>query len=839
MIKLPFLVSRHERVLKKYQQDVKKINALEKVYSQYSDAQLQAQTKVLQNKLAKTARLDSVIHDAFALVREASKRVLNMRHYDVQLIGGLCLAQRQIPEMKTGEGKTLVATLGAYVWALYGKGVHVITVNPYLAERDAQLVRPLHEFLGLTVGVISSEQDADEKRQAYACDITYGTNSEFGFDYLRDHLVEDLAQKVQRGHFSALVDEVDSVLIDEARTPLIISGMSEQDISLLPVARRLAMTLSRQVKEDSTGDVYINEKEKRCTLSEEGLQKVEALLHEWDVLEEGSHYQERHLAIMGLLDAALKAEHLYAKDVDYLIDDDEVKIIDSFTGRVQEGRRWSDGLHQAIEVKESVPLQGESITLSSITYQNYFRMYEHLSGMTGTADTEAREFFEIYNLETIVIPTNRPMQRKDSIDAVYLTHDAKMNAVVGDILKCHEQGQPVLVGTTSVEQSEWISNALQQKNIEHQVLNAKNHAKEAAIIAQAGRLGSITIATNMAGRGTDILLGGNPAFLKEQSVVGTSDESIEALCKSEKQRVIELGGLHVIGTERHESRRVDNQLRGRAGRQGDPGSSKFYLSLEDTLLRIFGGDRLLQMVNKMGMADNEALESAWLSRTIEKAQQRVENQNYEVRKQLLEYDDVANAQRKAFYVHRDAILRGEIDNALTVRDEMLYQEMVQYIPPNSIIEEWDIKGLLQYLEDQWDVKLDAALVTACNEAHEVHHLVTTKAHAIYNEHLGALPSEVQHQMIASTMIKAMDMWWQRHLTELDALREGIHLRAYAQQDPKQIYKKEAFSMFESMVQGMKLDTAKSLQLSRILYHIPHEGAEFEPQIPTLDGFVGN
>ena len=713
MIKFPFLVSRHERVLKKYQQDVKKINALEKVYSQYSDAQLQAQTKVLQNKLAKTARLDSVIHDAFALVREASRRVLNMRHYDVQLIGGLCLAQRQIPEMKTGEGKTLVATLGAYVWALYGKGVHVITVNPYLAERDAQLVRPLHEFLGLTVGVISSEQDADEKRQAYACDITYGTNSEFGFDYLRDHLVEDLAQKVQRGHFSALVDEVDSVLIDEARTPLIISGMSEQDISLLPVARRLAMTLARQVKEDSTGDVYINEKEKRCTLSEEGLQKVEALLHEWDVLEEGSHYQERHLAIMGLLDAALKAEHLYAKDVDYLIDNDEVKIIDSFTGRVQEGRRWSDGLHQAIEVKESVPLQGESITLSSITYQNYFRMYEHLSGMTGTADTEAREFFEIYNLETIVIPTNRPMQRKDSIDAVYLTHDAKMNAVVGDILKCHEQGQPVLVGTTSVEQSEWISNALQQKNIEHQVLNAKNHAKEAAIIAQAGRLGSITIATNMAGRGTDILLGGNPAFLKEQSVVGTSDESIEALCKSEKQRVIELGGLHVIGTERHESRRVDNQLRGRAGRQGDPGSSKFYLSLEDTLLRIFGGDRLLQMVNKMGMADNEALESAWLSRSIEKAQQRVENQNYEVRKQLLEYDDVANAQRKAFYVHRDAILRGEIDNALTVRDEMLYQEMVQYIPPNSIIEEWDIKGLLQYLEDQWDVQLDPALVTAC------------------------------------------------------------------------------------------------------------------------------
>lgn len=835
---ISLFLSRNERILKNYRKRVAAINALEPAMQALTDEQLQNQTQVLRQRLAKSKSIENVLVEAFATVREASRRVLGMRHYDVQLLGGMALVDGKIPEMRTGEGKTLVATLGAYTLALWGKGVHVVTVNPYLAERDANLVRPIHEFLGLTVRHIATEQDPQAKYEAYMADVTYGTNSEFGFDFLRDNLVHDVSEKVQRGHFASIIDEVDSVLIDEARTPLIISGLSQDDVSLLPIARQLAITLTRQKTADSDGDVYIDEKDKRCILSEQGLFRVEQLLQLWNVLSDDSHlYQHQHLAIMGMLDAALRAEYLFTRDVDYLVQNNEIIIIDSFTGRTQEGRRWSDGLHQAIEVKENAEIQGESVTLSSITYQNYFRMYKNLSGMTGTADTEAREFFEIYKLETLVIPPNRKMVREDNLDAVYTTSQEKMKAVVDDIVEAHGRGQPVLVGTTSVEQSELISNLLLKANVTHEVLNAKNHAREAGIIAQAGRRGAVTIATNMAGRGTDILLGGNPVFMKEQGEgLGLSVQEIEALCKKEHQEVLDAGGLRVIGTERHESRRVDNQLRGRAGRQGDPGSSRFYLSLDDGLLRIFGGERLLTMVNKLGLDPGEAIASPWLSKAIEGSQKRVENQHYEVRKQLLEYDDVANAQRMAFYTQRDEVLGGTVDSWIDIRKEALRAAVSNRVPDNSMFEQWDLPSLEQYLRDDWDIVVDLqnAAEAESLEPSDIMLQVLQSADNIYGQHVGALPDSVQEQMIGSTVLKAMDMWWQRHLTELDRLREGIHLRAYAQQDPKQIYKKEAFDMFKNMVDGLRMDTARSLQMSRVLFEIPHEGQEFEQETPTLD-----
>ena len=835
---ISFFLSRNDRILKNYRKRVDAINALEPAMKALSNEQLKNQTLVLKQRLAKTNSMESVLVEAFATVREASQRVLGMRHYDVQLLGGMALVEGKIPEMRTGEGKTLVATLGAYTLALWGKGVHVVTVNPYLAQRDAELVRPIHEFLGLSVQHIAAEHDDKTKRGAYLSDITYGTNSEFGFDFLRDNLVHEVQEKVQRGHFASVIDEVDSVLIDEARTPLIISGLSQDDVSLLPVARKLATMMMRQKTSESPGEVYIDEKDKRCVLSEQGLVRVEKLLQEWEVLSDDSHlYQHQHLSIMGMLDAALRAQYLFTRDVDYLVRDNEVLIIDSFTGRVQEGRRWSDGLHQAIEVKEAVEIQGESVTLSSITYQNYFRMYKHLAGMTGTADTEAREFFEIYKLETLVIPTNKPMVRRDDLDAVYATSVEKMHAVVEDIVESNGRGQPVLVGTTSVEQSELISNLLVKAGIAHEVLNAKNHAREAGIIAQAGRKGAVTIATNMAGRGTDILLGGNPSFLKEQGEgLGLSAAEVGALCLQEQQAVLAAGGLRVIGTERHESRRVDNQLRGRAGRQGDPGASRFYLSLDDGLLRIFGGDRLLGMVKKLGLEPGEAIASPWLSKAIEGAQKRVENQHYDVRKQLLEYDDVANAQRVAFYTQRDAILAGTVDTWVDIRREALSAVVANRVPDNTMLEQWDLPGLEQYLRDDWDIVVDLEQAAEADslEPSDIMGRVLESADSIYGQHVGALPESVQEQMIGSTVLKAMDMWWQRHLTELDRLREGIHLRAYAQQDPKQIYKKEAFEMFQNMVEGLRMDTARSLQMSRVLFEIPHEGQEFEQQAPTLE-----
>ena len=835
---ISFFLSRNDRILKNYRKRVDAINALEPAMKALSDEQLKKQTQVLKQRLAKTNSMESVLVEAFATVREVSQRVLGMRHYDVQLMGGMALVDGKIPEMRTGEGKTLVATLGAYTLALWGKGVHVVTVNPYLAQRDAELVRPIHEFLGLSVTHIASEQDDKAKRAAYLCDITYGTNSEFGFDFLRDNLVHEVQEKVQRGHFASVIDEVDSVLIDEARTPLIISGLSQDDVSLLPIARKLATMMARQKTVESDGDVYIDEKDKRCVLSEQGLVRVEQLLQEWDVLSDDSHlYQHQHLSIMGMLDAALRAEYLFTRDVDYLVRENEVLIIDGFTGRIQEGRRWSDGLHQAIEVKESVEIQGESVTLSSITYQNYFRMYKHLAGMTGTADTEAREFFEIYKLETLVIPTNKPMVRRDDLDSVYATSAEKMHAIVEDIVQSHGRGQPVLVGTTSVEQSELISNLLVKAGVAHEVLNAKNHAREAGIIAQAGRKGAVTIATNMAGRGTDILLGGNPSFLKEQGEgLGLDTAEIEALCSQEQKAVLAAGGLRVIGTERHESRRVDNQLRGRAGRQGDPGASRFYLSLDDGLLRIFGGDRLLAMVKKLGLEPGEAIASPWLSKAIEGAQKRVEGQHYEIRKQLLEYDDVANAQRMAFYTQRDAVLAGTVDAWVDIRREALSAVIANRVPKNTMFEQWDLPGLEQYLREDWDILVDLQEAAEADslEPSDIMGRVLESADNIYGQHVGALPDSVQEQMIGSTVLKAMDMWWQRHLTELDRLREGIHLRAYAQQDPKQIYKKEAFEMFENMVEGLRMDTARSLQMSRVLFEIPHEGQEFEPTSPILE-----
>lgn len=833
-----FFTSRNERLLKTYRKRVLAINSLEPAMQALSDEQLKQQTNVLKARLEKTQSINSVWVEAFATVREASRRVIKMRHYDVQLMGGMALVDGKISEMRTGEGKTLVATLAAYTLALWGKGVHVVTVNPYLALRDSELVRPLHEFLGLSVQHIASEQNQDEKRDAYLADITYGTNSEFGFDFLRDNLVHEATEKVQRGHFASVIDEVDSVLIDEARTPLIISGLSQDDASLLPVARQLATMLVQQKTADGPGDVHIDEKEKRCILSEQGLTSIEEKLQEWGILASEEHrYQHQHLAIMGMLDAALRAEYLYLRDVDYLVRDNEILIIDSFTGRVQEGRRWSDGLHQAIEVKENVEIQGESVTLSSITYQNYFRMYKNLAGMTGTADTEAHEFFEIYKLETLVIPTNKPMARKDQLDAVYATAQEKMNAVVEDIIESNKRGQPVLVGTTSVEQSELISDLLTKKGVFHEVLNAKNHAREAGIIAQAGRKGAVTIATNMAGRGTDILLGGNPSFMHEQGEgLGLTPLEINALCKNEQAEVLAAGGLRVIGTERHESRRVDNQLRGRAGRQGDPGASRFYLSLDDGLLRIFGGDRLLGMVKKLGLEEGEAIASPWLSKSIEGAQKRVENQHYEVRKQLLEYDDVANAQRMAFYNQRDDVLQGVIEDWLDIRKDALSALITRNIPRNSIQEEWNLPKLEQTLKDDWDIVVDLQESARDDniESSDIMLQVLQTADNIYSQHVGALPESVQEQMIGSTVLRAMDMWWQRHLTELDRLREGIHLRAYAQQDPKQIYKKEAFEMFKNMVEGLRVDTARSLQMSRVLFEIPHEGQEFESQAPTLN-----
>jgi preprotein translocase subunit SecA len=815
--------SRNERLIKQYSQVVRSINALEPQMQALSDQELAGKTSEFKNRVAKGETLDDLLPEAFAVVREAGRRVLNMRHFDVQLIGGMVLHDGKISEMRTGEGKTLVATLPAYLNALGGNGVHIVTVNDYLASRDAEWMGRIHRFLGLTVGCNLSHMPHEAKQQAYAADITYGTNNEFGFDYLRDNMVFSPSERVQRGLHFAIVDEVDSILIDEARTPLIISGQSEDNVDLYTRVNVLAPRLVKQEEENGPGDYSVDLKAHQVVLTEEGHEHAERLLTEAGLLPPGSSlYEPANIALMHHLYAALRAHALYHRDQHYVVQDGEVVIVDEFTGRLMSGRRWSDGLHQAVEAKEGVPIQKENQTLASITFQNYFRMYAKLAGMTGTADTEAYEFEQIYGLETVVIPTHRPMVRKDHLDLVYRTAAEKYRAVIDDLRDCHTRGQPVLVGTTSIEINEFLSGLLKKEKLPHQVLNAKQHASEAQIVAQAGRPGMITIATNMAGRGTDIVLGGNPqgdidAVANDQSLSeGQKAEriaSIRAEWQKRHDQVIALGGLHIVGTERHESRRVDNQLRGRAGRQGDPGSSRFYLSLEDPLLKIFASDRVAAIMQRLNMPEGEAIEHSWVTRAIENAQRKVEARNFDIRKQLLEYDDVANDQRKVIYEQRNELLEAtDISDTMTaMREDVIRSMFFQHLPPESVEEQWDVAGLEKMLKSelsldvparQWleeDSKLDPEGLLA---------KILEAAHAHYQAKIDAVGKEAMHHFERGIMLQSLDTHWREHLAALDHLRQGIHLRSYAQKQPKQEYKREAFELFSYLLDTVKHEVTR-------------------------------
>jgi preprotein translocase subunit SecA len=815
--------SRNERLLKQYGQQVRQVNALEPAIAALPDDALRAKTAELKKRVADGATLDEVLPEAFAVVREAGKRTLGMRHFDVQLVGGIALHNGKIAEMRTGEGKTLVATLPAYLNALSGKGVHIVTVNDYLAQRDADWMGRIYRFLGLTVGVNLSQMPHDQKQAAYAADITYGTNNEFGFDYLRDNMVFAPGERVQRPLTYAIVDEVDSILIDEARTPLIISGQADDNVETYYRLNEIPPKLTRQAEEKGPGDYWVDEKAHQVLLSEEGHEKSEGLLGAAGLIPAGtSLYDASNIGLVHHLYAALRAHALFHRDQHYVVQNGEVVIVDEFTGRLMSGRRWSDGLHQAVEAKEGVPIQRENQTLASITFQNYFRMYQKLAGMTGTADTEAFEFQQIYHLETMVIPTNLPMVRRDENDQVYRTFQEKVDAIITDIRDCHKRGQPVLVGTTSIENSELLSKILDKEKLPHQVLNAKQHASEAQIVAQAGRAGIITIATNMAGRGTDIVLGGT---IEPQVLAVREDESLPAAEKEQRiasmrsewqarhDAVIKAGGLHIIGTERHESRRIDNQLRGRAGRQGDPGSSRFYLSLEDPLLRIFGGERLGTIMQKLKMPEGEPIEHPIVNRSIAKAQTRVESRNFDIRKQLLEYDDVANDQRKVIYQQRnelleatdiadtiDGMIRGEVDNVAR-----------RYIPPESVEEQWDVKGLEAALAS--DYQLDAPVAAWLAEDHDlaeeaVRERIVEMAVAQWRGKETQAGAEVMRQFERSLMLQTLDQHWREHLANLDHLRQGIHLRGYAQKNPKQEYKRESFELFSDMLDRIKQDVVR-------------------------------
>ncbi len=804
--------SRNERLLKRMDKVVAEINALEPEISTLSDEQLHAKTSEFRGRLAKGESLDDIFTEAFAVVREAGKRVLGMRHFDVQLIGGIVLNDGKIAEMRTGEGKTLVATLAVYLNALEGRGVHVVTVNDYLARRDADWMGRLYKFLGLTVGVILSGQDHGAKKEAYAADITYGTNNEYGFDYLRDNMAFSTEDKVQRELHYAIVDEVDSILIDEARTPLIISGPTEDSSDLYTKINKLIPRLERQESEKvGDGDYYVDEKSRQAYLTEKGHQKVEDLMTETGLLLEGeSLYDATNIKLMHHLNAALRAHSLFQKDVDYIVANGEVVIVDEFTGRTMPGRRWSDGLHQAVEAKEGVRIQHENQTLASITFQNYFRLYKKLAGMTGTADTEAYEFQQIYGLEVVVIPTNQPVARSDHSDLVYLTPDEKFEAICADIKDCRERQQPVLVGTASIETSEYLSGLLNKAGIKHEVLNAKFHQREAEIVAQAGRPGAVTIATNMAGRGTDIVLGGN--LEAELSVIDAADTGAREKVKQEWQRrheqVVASGGLHVIGTERHESRRIDNQLRGRSGRQGDPGSSRFYLSLRDNLMRIFASDRVAALMQKLGMQKGEAIEHPWVTKAIENAQRKVEGHNFDIRKQLLEYDDVANDQRKVVYQQRSELMAtddvSETINA--IRHDVLNEVISAYIPPNSMDEQWDIPGLEKAIEAEFGMRMPIG--RWLEEDHSLHEetlrekIEQTLVDAYKAKEMQA-GSGVMRHFEKAVMLKVLDDQWKDHLSSMDHLRQGIHLRGYAQKNPKQEYKREAFELFTQMLDRIK------------------------------------
>ncbi|ART52846.1 preprotein translocase subunit SecA [Acidovorax carolinensis] len=831
--------SRNDRLLKQYRKTVTRINAMEPDYEKLTDDALRAKTLEFKERVAKGESLDDLLPEAFAVVREGSKRIMKMRHFDVQLLGGMALHHGKIAEMRTGEGKTLTATLPVYLNALSGKGVHVVTVNDYLANRDAMWMGRLYNFLGLTVGINLPNMPREEKQAAYAADITYGTNNEYGFDYLRDNMVYEAGDRVQHGLNFAIVDEVDSILIDEARTPLIISGQAEDHTAMYIAMNKVVPLLVRQEGEadprtgegvTKPGDFTLDEKTHQVFLTEQGHESAERILANQGLIAEGaSVYDPANITLMHHLYAALRANHLYHRDQHYVVQNGEIVIVDEFTGRLMSGRRWSEGLHQAVEAKEGVTIQAENQTLASITFQNYFRLYNKLAGMTGTADTEAYEFQEIYGLETTVIPPNRPSRREDQLDRVYKTTREKYEAAIKDIRECHERGQPVLVGTTSIENSEIIDQLLNKEGLPHQVLNAKQHAREADIVAQAGRAGMITIATNMAGRGTDIVLGGN---IEKLVAAVETDESLDEATKQiriaevraqwarDHEKVKELGGLRIIATERHESRRIDNQLRGRSGRQGDPGSSRFYLSLDDSLMRIFAGDRVKAIMDRLKMPDGEAIEAGIVTRSIESAQRKVEARNFDIRKQLLEYDDVANDQRKVIYQQRNDILdAAELSDVIAAMREDCITDLVRtYVPAESVEEQWNLPALEKVLADEWQVQV--ALQQEVEGAHsitddEILEKVLQAAHAAFDAKIEQVGRDNFTQFERVVLLQSFDSNWRDHLSALDYLRQGIHLRGYAQKQPKQEYKREAFELFRQLIDQVKNEVTKILMTVQV------------------------
>lgn len=840
--------SRNDRLLKQYRTTVKTINGLGDTIAALNDVQLREKTDAFRQRFAQGETLDALLPEAFAVVREASTRVLGMRHYDVQMIGGIVLHYGKIAEMRTGEGKTLMATLPVYLNAISGRGVHVVTVNDYLAARDAEWMGRLYRFLGLSVGVIVSQMPSDEKQTAYAADVTYGTNNEFGFDYLRDNMASQMNERFQRKLNYAIVDEVDSILIDEARTPLIISGQAEGDVNVYVAINDLAKKLVRQAGEESPGDYYVDEKNHQILLSEIGHENAENILTEAGLLPpNGSLYDAANISLIHHLYAALRAQSLYHRDQNYVVQNGEVVIVDEHTGRLMSGRRWSDGLHQAVEAKEGVEIKKENQTLASITFQNYFRMYDKLAGMTGTADTEAFEFQQIYNLETVIIPPNRPTIRDDQMDKVFLTAQEKYQAVIVDIQDCYKRGQPVLVGTTSIENSELLSGLLDKQKLPHRVLNAKQHEHEAEIVAQAGQPKMVTIATNMAGRGTDIVLGGN---LEKRVDQVKEDESLDEASKAQRiaqmkqewkelhEQVLSSGGLHIIGTERHESRRVDNQLRGRSGRQGDPGSSRFYLSLEDPLLRIFASDRVAAIMNKFKLPEGEAIEHSWVNRAIENAQRKVEARNFDMRKQILEYDDVANDQRKVIYQQRTELLETEdiSETISAMRNSVMDDAISLYITPESMEEQWDVAGLEKALAADFRLELPlASWLEADKHLNEagLRRRVAETAEQLYQGKVDLVGADAMHHYERAIMLQSMDVHWREHLAALDHLRQGIHLRGYAQKNPKQEYKREAFELFSMMLDLIKREVTQVLMTVQVRSQEEVVPVEAAPQAENI------
>jgi preprotein translocase subunit SecA len=842
--------SRNDRLLKKLRKNVDAINALEAEYEKLSDEALKAKTEEFKSRIEKGETLDSLLNEAFATVREASKRVYGMRHFDVQMLGGQVLHEGKISEMRTGEGKTLTATLPTYLNALSGKGVHVITVNDYLASRDAQWSSQLFSFLGMRVGCNIPGLSPEQKREAYQADITYGTNNEFGFDYLRDNMAFSPQDRVQRELNFAVVDEVDSILIDEARTPLIISGQAEDSSELYRRINQVIPKLVQQEKEDEEGqegdgDFTIDLKAKQIHLTERGQLHVEEILQQEGILPEGeSLFAAGNISLLHHINAALRAHKLFTKDVDYIIKDDQVVIVDEHTGRTMEGRRWSEGLHQAVEAKEGVRIQNENQTLASITFQNYFRLYNKLSGMTGTADTEAFEFQHIYGLETVVIPTNKPMQRKDKADLIYLTAEEKYEAIVEDIKDCVKRGQPTLVGTVSIENSELISRILKKAKIPHKVLNAKFHEHEADIVAQAGKPGAVTIATNMAGRGTDIVLGGNwqAELEKIENPTQAQIDKVKAEWQKRHDEVLEAGGLHIIGTERHESRRIDNQLRGRSGRQGDPGSSRFYLSLDDALMRIFASEKMGNMMKRLGMERGEAIEHPWVTRAIENAQRKVEGRNFDIRKQLLEYDDVANDQRKVIYEQRNELLdEGDISETIVaIREDVITHVVDEYVPPQSLEDMWDVDGLEERLKADFAVDLPIKTWLENDDKlyeEKLRERIHSEVVDAYKAKEAVVGPEVLRQFEKAVMLQNLDSHWKEHLAAMDHLRQGIHLRGYAQKNPKQEYKRESFALFSEMLEALKVEVITIL--SRVKVQAEEDVQKVEEQRRQADNVPKN